>query len=248
MLEAMQAEAARCYPNEACGVVVQGDKRALVINCQNVAENPRIYFRIDPVEMATIARDYKVISIWHSHVDQAPTPSPADIACCEATALPWIIISVRKHRDTNEVTFDGPIVHEPSGFEMPYIGRPYVYGVLDCYSLCVDFYKREFKLDIDDHSDKRQPRFWQYGTDHFGQSFEETGFVQLFKREEPQRGDLFLMQIGARVPNHIAIYNDNNRILHHCHGRLSKEDIYGGFWDKHTTHHLRHQSLCKKNT
>ena len=36
---------------------------------------------------------------------------------------------------------------------------------------------------------------------------------------------------------------DDNIILHHCHGRLSSRDVYGGYWRKVTTHVLRHRDL-----
>jgi cell wall-associated NlpC family hydrolase len=49
---------------------------------------------------------------------------------------------------------------------------------------------------------------------------------------------------GSGNPNHIAVYIGNEMILHHGHGRLSRRDIYGGFWQKHTTHHLRHKTKC----
>ncbi len=36
----------------------------------------------------------------------------------------------------------------PCGFEMPYLGRPYVFGVFDCWMLCRDYLKREFDVEL----------------------------------------------------------------------------------------------------
>jgi cell wall-associated NlpC family hydrolase len=52
------------------------------------------------------------------------------------------------------------------------------------------------------------------------------------------------MKVASSVPNHAAIYIGGDIILHHVYGRLSNRQIYGGYWRKHTTHHLRHKSLC----
>ncbi|WP_255344084.1 NlpC/P60 family protein, partial [Acinetobacter baumannii] len=39
----------------------------------------------------------------------------------------------------------------PTGYEAPYEGRPYVYGSFDCWTLCRDFYLREFGIELRDY-------------------------------------------------------------------------------------------------
>jgi len=58
--------------------------------------------------------------------------------------------------------------------------------------------------------------------------------------DELKVGDCFLMQVASPVPNHAAIYLGDGLILHHLQGRLSSRDVYGGYWQKVTTHILRH--------
>jgi cell wall-associated NlpC family hydrolase len=53
-------------------------------------------------------------------------------------------------------------------------------------------------------------------------------------------GDCFLMQVASPVPNHAAVYLGDGLILHHLQGRLSSRDVYGGYWQKVTTHVLRY--------
>jgi hypothetical protein len=52
-----------------------------------------------------------------------------------------------------------------------------------------------------------------------------------------------LMQVNSDVPNHAgqSIWATGS-ILHHLQGRLSSRDVYGGYWQKITTHTLGHQS------
>jgi cell wall-associated NlpC family hydrolase len=51
------------------------------------------------------------------------------------------------------------------------------------------------------------------------------------------------MQVASPVPNHAAVYLGDGLILHHLQGRLSSRDVYGGYWQKVTTHALRHPLL-----
>ncbi len=72
-------------------------------------------------------------------------------------------------------------------------------------------------------------------------NFADAGFV-VVEPDDLLVGDVFLMQVNSEVPNHAAIYLGDGLILHHLQGRLSSRDVYGGYWQKITTHTLRHQS------
>lgn len=237
---AIQAAGAAAYPNEACGVVIRAGKKSIPIPCKNVAEHPTMHFVIDVNDYAEAAKLGEVIGIWHTHVELPAIPSDADKVGCENSEMPWYIVGVFKAGDT--FSFTDMEVVEPSGFELDYLERPYAFGVLDCWSLVRDYYRREYGIKLGDYP--RIEKFWKEGYNFFGENWKNEGFRQLINDEEPRTGDLFLIQTDGEHPNHIAIYLGNEMILHHCHGRLSRRDIYGGFWQKHTTHHLRHESKC----
>lgn len=241
LISFIQEEGARQYPNEACGLVVRVGKKSVPVACKNVAENPQQHFVMDVRDYAAASDMGEVIGIWHTHVEIPPTPSDADKMGCENSELPWFIVSVYKAEEG--YNFSEMTITEPSGFELAYLERPYAFGVLDCWSLVRDYYRREFNIKLGDYP--RIERFWANGYNFFGENWKNEGFVQLVNDEEPRTGDLFLIQTdGSGNPNHIAIYLGDEVILHHCHGRLSRRDIYGGYWHKHTTHHLRHKSKC----
>jgi cell wall-associated NlpC family hydrolase len=50
------------------------------------------------------------------------------------------------------------------------------------------------------------------------------------------------MHIVSPVPNHVAIYIGDNKILHHVQGRLSSRDVYGSYYQKVTAKILRHEN------
>ena len=240
LLATIQEEGMRQYPAEACGVVIRKGKKSIAIACKNAAENPNAHFVMDVNDYASAADEGEIIGIWHTHPNASPQPSDADRVGCENSEVPWYIVGV--YRVDGEFSFSEMVSFEPNGFEMPYIERPYAFGVMDCWSLVRDFYKREYGMTLGDYP--RIEKFWKNGFDFFGENWKKEGFIQLID-EEPRDGDLFLMQTdGSGNPNHIAVYIGNEMILHHGHGRLSRRDIYGGFWQKHTTHHLRHKTKC----
>lgn len=237
----MRAAAAAAWPNEACGLILQVGKKSVSVLCANTSEEPGSQFLISVEDYCDAAARGEVIGVWHTHVNTSPKPSQADLVGCEASGVPWFILSAYKN-EVGEISFSEIEKVEPSGFELPYIGRPYVFGVLDCWSLVQDYYRREYQIKLD--SFPRIPEFWQKGNRFFEENWETQGFVRLLQ-QEPIVGDTFLMQTSpGGVVNHVAVYVGDGLMLHHAHGRLSRRDVYGGHWLKHTSHHLRHKTKC----
>ncbi|MDG6788144.1 NlpC/P60 family protein, partial [Glaesserella parasuis] len=71
-----------------------------------------------------------------------------------------------------------------------------------------------------------------------GNLYEENllrfGFERLDFEEQPQLGDIVLLQIGSDVANHAGIYLGHQMMLHHSEGRLSARVPYDGAWLQQT--------------
>lgn len=236
---AFRAEAAAQYPNEACGYVVKQGKKQCFVPCSNTAANPAYEFKIDIDEYHRASDIGDIIAVWHSHPDKTNLPSEMDLIECENSELPWFITAVTLV-DGEGFVFSDTNVIEPTGYVMEYLGRPYHYGIIDCYSLVVDYYQREFGIKLARLPENRETRFWEGENPKplMEEAYQKLGFEQLVN-EEPEVGDLFLIQTAPSVANHVAIYIGDDMILHHCENRLSGRTIYGGFWMKHTVKHLR---------
>lgn len=233
---AMKTAAMEAYPNEGCGLIVSVGRKVALVVCKNVSPTPNLHFMIDQAEYMRIRNESPVLAIWHSHVTGSNLPSDADRVGCEATSLPWLITAASLY-DGHVIATDSSVL-EPSGYKMDYIERPYVLGVIDCYSLVADYYQREYGIRMNNY-----PRLSPAGAVNYSMFVDVAkaeGFIQQFD-QEPQVGDVFLIQMGADIPNHLALYIGGDMILHHMKDRLSRRDIYGGYWLKHTTHHYRHQ-------
>lgn len=221
------------YPNECCGLVVASGKRHRVIRARNLAGNPRLHFDLDPEAWLEVDdEEESVVGIYHSHTDELAEPSPADLTSCELTGLPWHIVSW-PGQDYRMV--------EPSGYQAPYLDRPYVHGVHDCYSIVRDWYLREFGLELTNYT---RPDFWWETDGHnlYLANFSNEGFRRLPDGTPHERGDVFLIQLHSKTANHAMVCLGDGTALHHAMGRLSKIEPFGGIWDKHCVAHLRHNS------
>lgn len=224
------AHAQACDPQEMCGLihVVKGRRR--FFPCTNIATTPDEHFILDPEDYAIAEDQGEIVAVVHSHPTSRPSPSPADQIGCNNTGLPWVIVNPK----TKEWGYC-----EPSDFELPYVGREFVFGVVDCYSLARDWYKREMGIELADFP--RRDRFWERGENLYVEGYKSQGFRQV-DFNNLQYGDGILMQLGADLPNHGAIYLGDQQILHHVQGRLSSRDVYGGYYVKNTAMVLRHES------
>lgn len=104
---AIVAHARREFPREACGLIVRARIAWLntatttpllhawrwYVACENVAPGTEAFRMADHAWSSV--EDLGVIeALVHSHPHGDPTPSPADVAACRATGVPWIIVAL----------------------------------------------------------------------------------------------------------------------------------------------------------
>lgn len=222
------------YPHECCGlqVVVKGRER--YFGCRNIGETASDRFVLSPEDYARVEDQGEITAICHSHPDVSARPSEADRVSCEASGLPWYIASVTRDLDAAPAVAE---VHrfEPCGYVAPLVGRQFVHGVLDCFTLVRDFYSRELGIRLQDF--ERRDGWWNDGhSSLYLDNFRAAGCEPIPEDEPMQRGDIVLMEIRSRnrVPNHAGVYLGDGLILQHLYGRLSSRDVYGG-WLKERT-------------
>lgn len=218
------------FPKESCGLIAVIKGRRRYFSCRNIAETPDEHFVLDPADYAAVEDKGEIVAVVHSHPKTNHAPSQADRVACEKSGVPWYVVNPQT---------EAWGYCEPEGFELPYVGREFVFGLVDCYSLCRDWYKREWNLDLKDYD--RRDQFWLRGESLYIDNFANEGFRRI-PIEDLQPGDAVIMQLNATLPNHAAVYLGDQTILHHLQGRLSSRDLYGGYYLKNTACALRHES------
>lgn len=235
-IDAIGAHAVAEYPRECCGLVIIEKGRERYVPCRNIAATKAEHFVIAAQDYADAEELGEVVGVAHSHPDAPPMPSEADRVGCEETGVPWVIVSVR--RDGETVAAAEAAVIEPQGYRAPLVGREFSHGVLDCYTIVRDWYAQERGIELPNFH--RRDNWWNDGENLYLDNFEASGFERAIGA--PQVGDIILMQIRAKVPNHAAVYLGDGLILHHLYGRLSSRDIYGGYWQEVTRCILRRKA------
>jgi len=243
ILAAVQAHATAEYPRECCGLIISAGRSHRYVACENTATEPAEEFRISPEDYAAAEDLGEVIGIVHSHPDATSRASPRDLAMCEATGLPWYILSWPEG-DLRSIT--------PTG-HTPLLGRPFVHGAWDCWQVCADWYQREWGLEFPAYA--REEGWWEKGSGPslYEEAYEAAGFHQV---SQPQRGDMIVMAVGRTAhPNHAGIYLGASAqlpeehaqvfgpgpfMLHHLLGRPSEIIVFGGPWLDRTRLVLRH--------
>ena len=217
-------------PRECCGLIAVVKGRRRYFPCRNIAATPDEHFVLSGEDYAQVEDQGEIVTVVHSHPATNPAPSQADRVACQKSGLPWVIVNPKTEAWGH---------CKPDNFELPYVGREFSFGIVDCYTLCRDWYGKEFGLQLSDY--QRRDLFWERGENLYVDNFYREGFRRI-PFEELQYGDALLMQLGSKLPNHAAIYIDDQQILHHIQGRLSSRDVLGSYYVKNTAMVLRHES------
>ena len=224
MIEKIINHADSCGEAECCGFVIDNK---IYMPCKNISPTPTEAFEISPDDWIQAETIGEITAIVHSHPNGLPILSEADQIYQQQTAVDWWIVcdnQIHKFR-----------------FIQPLLGREFEHGKTDCLSIVRDAYMLA-GIDLPDY--ERADDWWHNGQNLYLDLLPENGFERV-DAENLQEGDIILVCLGSETPNHAAVYIGNQYILHHCPDRLSKRDLYGGFWRNYTHSIWRHNQWQK---
>lgn len=208
------AEAA--HPRETCGFILQ-DKS--VVECANTSTLPD-QFTISADATALYLDD--ATACWHSHANYNGF-SPADVKACKQLNLPYAVWNC----GGSEAFWLDP--RQSAGL----LGRPWNYGVYDCYSAVRDWYWQEQGLAMGDYERQYEGEWSTRGFTHFEDNFAAEGFTRIPITTALQRGDVILFRIRNQdCCNHVAVVEDPsaNLLFQHLVGRLSELTAFSGYF------------------
>lgn len=247
MIAAAQAHARAEFPKESCGLVVAG----AYIPCTNVAADPLRDFEIDPAEQLAARSKGVLEAVIHSHPfvpqskDDKPVlwPTQSDMEGQLATNVPWAIVPL------DEDSFANPIMWG-DGLPMPaLIGRSFVPGVTDCYSLIRDIFRLgregcaaqgiDWPYEPIELPEVARDAAWENdGKNLYVDHFKAFGFTEItFGEARP--GDAFLISVNHTTLNHAGLLVGNNLLVQHLPLRLSRREP-AGIWARAAVKWLRY--------
>ena len=204
-------------PQESCGFIVLVGHEKVFIPCENASEDKENHFEISPEDYIVASEKGEVLALVHSHPQGEPKLSQADLQTQLYSQLDFWIVC-------DEMIHIFPKIP-------PLIGREFKHGKMDCYTLYRDFYRLS-GYEMTEY--ERDDYWWEDGFNLYLDNIEKEGFERVTDEHELQVGDVILINVGSNFPNHAAIYVGNQMVLHHAPKRLSKRDLYDGYWLKHT--------------
>lgn len=222
------------YPKECCGLIINNK----YIKQKNIAKDPIKDFEMHP--MLLVNND--VQAVVHSHTAvvgtilgeattwDLRTASYLDMKNQIETNIPWGIVGTNGSMCQDPVWFGSmvPITE--------LVGRDFIHGIYDCYSLIYDYYKLTYNIALPQQP--RNPNWWDKGLDLYSDNFKKAGFEEI-NISQAQAGDVFLLTIQSKVINHAAVYIGDNLILHHLANRLSRREPLSR-WNKYINKCIRY--------
>lgn len=236
-VQAAKDHAAREFPRESCGFIVAG----VYVACENVASDPLQHFEIRDIDYLAARARGPIQAVVHSHPNGPIFPSENDMRHQMAVGAPYVIIPL------NEDRVSDPVIWGDTLPVAPLVGRPFVHGVFDCYSLVRDYYC--VTHDIVLPQVPRDDEWWTKGEDLYQDHLSKTGFRKI-AREEARAGDGFLIALGDvqranphKRLNHAGIVLEGGIILHHLPNRLSRREV-AGLWGRAVDVWVRHEGVA----
>ncbi|MGY2048923.1 NlpC/P60 family protein [Methylobacterium sp. JK268] len=250
-VDAHKRHAAASWPAEAGGLILPDGNYAPL---RNVAGDPLTEFETDPVEVAAVS-GHAYAAVLHSHCSiEDPrtgqvTPPPAcpsgeDMRAQMDTAVPWGITLCVSAGCSDPFWFGDQVPRAPL------LGRPFVHGKWDCYSLARDWHREFVGIEIPDVA--REPDWWKPHVDRppldlYADGFARAGFVRVGTDGRPREagplpGDCFLCRVRSSVMNHSGVYLGGGLILHHLAHQLSGRDP-ASVWRSKLSFLIRHRDL-----
>lgn len=209
--------AEECMPQESCGLLAIIKGKETYWPCKNIADSTFEYFIIDPDDWAECEDTGEIIGIVHSHPYGSAEPSDDDKASCEYLDLPSHIYSVQMKEWFSL---------EPSGWKAPsLIGRGFVWGKHDCWSIVTDWLKENKNIDIPYWPRPKKIKDFSNNPE-FENALPKLNFVKQKTLDDIQIGDVLLFQTLSKKLDHVAIYIGDNTILIHNVRRLSCRECF----------------------
>ncbi len=226
------------YPNECCGVIVQGRTELIYHKCKNVAENKKEHFTISAMDLIVAENRGDIKAIVHSH-DNYFHASKHDMEEQLRFGIPFGIVFI-KNGQIQDINFWGDTLPIQT-----YTKRPFRHGIYDCYALVRDYHRGE--LGVNPKEIVREYKWWLKDKNLLYDSLTEAGFVVLEKRlKDLEVGDCILAHVISKFVNHCGVYIGNGLLLHHLclhNNSLSRVEPINSINPKHISHIVRNKEL-----
>lgn len=225
----MRHQVLMSYPREAVGIVSRGTYYPV----ENIHNEPKQNFRIAPETYMKFADGTGVDAIIHSHcvgvepvmfgqfAIDARTASYNDMVAQQECGVPFGIVACEGENVTNIVWFG----EKPPA---PIMGRPFIHGIYDCYSLIRDWYFLEKNIELPEHP--REIGWWRdrrqmvKNLNMYEDGWRKDGWYEVNLHDDLQIGDVLLMKYESKRTNHGGVYIGDGKFIHQAIGAPTRTE------------------------
>jgi proteasome lid subunit RPN8/RPN11 len=231
----VKAHALKDAPYEACGfVVVNRLGETIVMPCENLARNKRGQFIIDPKNNIEAEKLGHIAAFYHSHASEFPNPegdrfSREDLDISFESTFPALLYV--HPNDTWHFTM--PSTYNPA----PLLGRPFVWGVWDCYTLVRDYFLLNKKTVMGSYF---PPENATASSDFEYEKLSKNEKFHEIPMSEARKDDVMLVSLKSKFINHCLIYQGDNEYLHQPAFKLSSKGMLDERLQKYVVKTLRY--------
>ncbi len=232
VIQSIQLDAIEQYPNELCGFVVNSKWVQLDNHHKDPVDNFKIlsknFIKYKDDNIQAVIHSHTITKQCKNNTVDPRSPSIADQVSWKNTDLPWGILATDGETATDLIWLD-------DNNRPPLLGRSFIYGVYDCWSIIRDWYWMNYDIDLlnipRDHG-------WDYrGENLYEDNLEACGLYHV-SSADVHIGDILFFKLGCSFYNHAAVYIGDNKIIHHFANRLSEECNYSK-WQQRASGYMR---------
>lgn len=237
--ESIKKHALEEFPNECCGLIINNDNNIKALRCKNISDYPTEHFIINPKDYLRAESIGKIIAYYHSHSNNNPDFSKADIIVSENSKIPAILFT------NNELK-----TYNPKNIKTPYEGRPFQPYFFDCFSLVKDYYSRELNINLTELKCQEREEISKWPNVSYNNSsnftlknhFLSNNFIEI-KGKYKKHDILLCRPLGIKCASHCIIYLGNNMVLHQLLNSISKKELLLEYWKNRIVNIMRHNTL-----
>lgn len=200
------------YPNESVGAII--DKR--YVKFANVSPSASNSFMLKDDMFNVAYMQGRVDCLIHSHHDsEKALATKEDQITQQEFDIPFGIIELKNNSPTHVVFWGDTLPIEPL------IGRPFFYGVWDCYGLVRDWIR--INQNVIPPNPPRDWIFWWKKIAMF-EEYVKSGQMpyEFINLKDIEVGDILLYNVdGSTYMNHCGIVVEGGKVLHHFDGNIS---------------------------
>lgn len=208
-------------PNEEiCGLIIFTEKGLEIEKCKNDSSQKFGSFQLNVKDYLKCSLKGEIIGVFHGHPQGSTNLSELDKINLNGHNLKFLIYSIKE---------DSFMEHEPSDYQSPYIGREFIWGKQDCFSLISDYYKKELNINLKNYLiDRNSKIFEKVGGFEFKNhenEYNKHGFTkicnEITENTKLIKNDLLIIKNDKNIAGHAAIYLDGGKILHQPRNHFS---------------------------